>query len=328
MPNFNSNIMVLVACWVLVTGVGAYLTFSQQPKELERVQKAEKVMRLKQAEISTLLAEEASSSELASEAARKWRSRYKVIPDSLSSPAVIGHLNELTQEGFENFDVKFGEASMNPDYSYYTFNVSGRGYYSSLYGFVWALENNRNFYRIRNLNLDHLDLIKQVEETGRDKLQIMVSFDMEIESYYGAHEAMSAPQTLYASLEDGEGGKQALPLVPPEVLPDERPAINPFFPVIMEELPPNTHDLVDIEESKLISIADGKAVFRDQEGRYRMLSVGDAVYLGQVVSVDPKGDRVVARLNKGGIIDQIDMELHSGERYRQAIGPQLLTPLE
>jgi hypothetical protein len=56
------------------------------------------------------------------------------------------------------------------------------------------------------------------------------------------------------------------------------------------------------------------------------LGVGDPVYLGQIVSVDPREGRVIARLNKGGIIDEIEMVLDTGERFRQAVGPVQLSP--
>ena len=39
------------------------------------------------------------------------------------------------------------------------------------------------------------------------------------------------------------------------------------------------------------------------------------------------GGRVVARLNKGGIIDQVEKELDLGEEYRRAQGRQKLSPL-
>ena len=34
------------------------------------------------------------------------------------------------------------------------------------------------------------------------------------------------------------------------MLPNERPELNPFFPLIMDKLPPNTHNLINIEAGK------------------------------------------------------------------------------
>ncbi len=329
MPSISKDLIILIACLLAVVGAGVYLTFYQQTAELERVEKAEKVAQLKQAEITTLVAEYADSKEQADAVIRKWRSRYKVIPETLSTPSVVGYMNDLTQTGFETFDVSLGSLQHTGDYSYYTLSATGRGYFTSLYHLVWSLENNRAFYGVRDLTLEHIDLVTENEETGRRRLQVMVSFNMQIDAYFSGPEGTSASGSAWQlASADGEvrsatGG--VLPPVPAEVLADRRPEVNPFFPVIMDDLPPNTHGLIDVESAAFVSIVGGKAVFKTG-GSYRQVGAGDPVYLGQITSVDPLEGRVTARLNRGGIIDEVAVELETGERYRQAIGPALLQP--
>lgn len=330
MSNLAYNIIVLTACWLLVAGAGTYITFFKQPEELEVVKRAEEVARLKQAEVTSLLQEVAATAQQADEAVRKWKARYKIIPDSLQGSEVVGYFNDLTQSGFKNFDVSLEEVTDYPDYSTYTFDVSGRAYYESLYRFIWAIENNRRLYRVRYLNLEHIDLLSTDRKTQAERMQVMVSFTMRIEAYFGGNDGMGASETMYAGLTEGSElpvSMDDVPPVPSHVLPSRRPAINPFFPIVMEQLPPNTHGLVNVEEARLVSIVDGKAVFLEGERGYRSLGEGDAVYLGRILTVDPKQDRVVVRLNKGGIVDEVEIELHTGERYRQAIGPVRLGPL-
>jgi hypothetical protein len=68
-------------------------------------------------------------------------------------------------------------------------------------------------------------------------------------------------------------------------------------------------------------------VFQDGEG-FRAVGEGDDVYLGQIVQVNPQRNRVVAQLNKGGILDRVTLTLgSSGEDYRQAEGDAQLQPL-
>jgi hypothetical protein len=55
--------------------------------------------------------------------------------------------------------------------------------------------------------------------------------------------------------------------------------------------------------------------------------VGDNIYLGQIIEVDPIEGRVRARLNKGGIIDEVEIYLQSGDRSRQAQGSVQRSPL-
>lgn len=316
------NIIVIAFIWVAVVGVGVYVTMMKQPEELERVEKAEKVERLKQSELASLISEHESSQELADDAVRKWRARYKIIPDSLSGPSVIGYFNELTKSGFENFDVQYQGVEGSSDYSAHQFSVEGRGYFSDLYRVIWELENNRYFYRVNNLDLSHIDLITEDKETGREQMKVMVSFTLDVTAYFGATEGMSAPT------QPPRGGEDALPVtqtgtdelpVPESVLPDERPDINPFFPLIMNNIPPNTHGLLDVENAELVSIVGSEAYF-NEGGEVRAVAEGEDVYLGQLTEVNPAEGVVRARLNKGGIIDQVELELQTGAREQEQLG--------
>ncbi len=317
------NIIMLAVIWVFIIGAGVYVTMFKQPDELDRVEKAGKVIRMKQAEFASLLSEHTVSSEKADNALNKWRARYKVIPEELSSPEVIGYLNELTRTGFEVFDISNSGTQNEGDYSYHSFSISGRGYFSELYSIVWELENNRYFYRIPELTLTHMDIITEDPETGNEVMKVMVSFQLQIDAIFSGAEGMSAPSddgvTEEAALLPISRAKSERPPVPIEVLPKQRPALNPFFPLIMSQLPPNTHRLVNIEKAQLISIVGDKAIFKEDE-QYRAVGQGEDVYLGQIIEVDPVEGRIKARLNKGGIIDAVEIFLLSGERYREALG--------
>lgn len=330
MMKIGVSTWVMAAAWLLVSGLGVYYTFFRQPEELEHLRRAEQLTQMKNSEYASLRAEEASLAMMADDAVRKWRARYKVIPQDLRTPDVVAYLNELTQSGFKNFDVTLGGRHQTPDYSYFVFNVTGRGYFNSLYRLVWELENNRYLYRVRDLSLDHIDLVTTDRTLGSERLQVMVSFNGRIEAYFDAVDGAGAPEEIDPGLFDerrivvDQGGH--LPPVPMEMLPDARPATNPFYPVIMERIPPNTYGLLDVESAEFLSIAGTTAVFRDQTG-IRSVSLGDRVYLGEIVEVNAAMGRVVARLNKGGIIDTIERALDMSDRYRQALGPARLTPI-
>lgn len=324
MSKVGYSVLVMIALWAISIGIGIYVLRAKNV-DLDQAMRAEKVARLKKAELDELFLQETRSESAAKDATRRWFARYKIIPEELKSPEVIGYLNQLTQSGFKNFDVRSTGTKVSEDYNYHTFAVEGRGYFSSLYGFVWDIENNRNFYRIENLTLDEIDLITEDKRTGKERLQIMVSFHMTLSAYFSGTEGVSAPEDLFAELLEGEslpnGWSSALPPVPKEILPDESPAINPFYPGILTNIPPNTEGLLEIEKEStdLISIVGGKAVFRDETG-FRSLGIGDSIYLGQITDIDPIEGRVVARLNKGGIIDEVEVYLHDQTGLRQTIG--------
>lgn len=330
MSKIGYSVLVMGALWVIVIIAGYYMMDAKK-QELDNAIRAEKVVRLKKAELDELFLKITDSESAAKDATRRWFSRYKIIPEELNSPEIIGYLNGLTAAGFKNFDVTATGTKTEPDYSLHSFAIEGRAYFSSMYKFIWDIENNRNFYRIDNLILDEIDLITEDRRTGKEKMQIMVSFRLNLNAYFSGTEGVSAPEELFADLMEGEalptGWSSQLPPVPEDILPSNSPAVNPFYPGILENLPPNSDGLLEIENSgtQLISIVGGKAVFQDQTG-YRTLGPGDNIYLGVINSVDPLEGVVTARLNKGGIIDDVEVRLQTEDTYRRAVGGTRLTP--
>lgn len=306
------NTIVLATVLVLVMGGGVFITQQKQPEQLERLEQEETALRLRQAEISELLVEEAESSERAAEALRRWNSRYKVLPEHLTSPAVVHYLNALTRHGFSSFDVSLVGVSRSTDFSTLSYNIRGRGYFGALYRFVWNVENGRGLYRVRSLDLKAAVEEDSNTETGIPRRRDVVDFSMTLDAYFGGADGMSAPDSFVT--------------VPDYVLPAKTPVADPFYPLIFASLPPNTDNLVDVENDSLVSVIGQVAVFRDDLGA-RPVREGDRVYLGTITRVDPNEAHVVADLNKGGLRERVEIRLATGERYRQAIGTPRLSPL-
>ena len=322
MNNTISNALVLLFCWLVVAGVGTYLTFFHQPAELQTLQETEHATILKQQEADALLAQTATSQEAARDVFKRWNARYKVMPAALRSHEIIGYLNTLTASGFETFDVQVEGATQNAGFSTYALTITGKAYYGALYRFVWHLENNRSFYRIRQLDLNHLDL-RDTDRAGREQMQVLVQFTLSLDAYFGGAEGMSAvPASLAADSPLAGIPANAPPPVPDGILPRFTPVGNPFYPIILSDVPPNTYGYLDLEDATLVSVTEGQAVFRDAEG-FHTLGVGDDVYLGRITSIDAATGRVAAYLNRGGITDEVVRTLGEGQPrpYRAAVLP-------
>jgi hypothetical protein len=299
------NTLLLTTIMAVVVGAGAYVTKNRQPAELTRLREQEEAIRLAQAEVETLLQQEAAASVEAQEALARWNARYKILPATLSSPEVVQYLNALSSVGFRSFDLTLGGISANGTHSVYTYNITGEAYFESLYGFIWNLENSAAMYRIRDLEIQKSIVTRPNPETGVDRMEVMARFSMAVDAYFAGGVGMSAPDSLIS--------------IPASAYPPRRPFTNLFFPHILETLPPNTDDLVDVEEDSLMSVVGGSAVFLRGE-EMRTLRTGDRVYLGRLAVVDPNRAVVVAELNKGGLRERIELRLATGERFRQAFG--------
>ena len=145
-------------------------------------------------------------------------------------------------------------------------------FYEGLYGFIWNVENGRGLFHLRAIQIDKAVTTLPNPETDIDRQVVLVRFSMSIDAYFGGSRGMSAPDSLVD--------------IPDSVLPPRRPPINPFFPLIFQSLPPNTDDLVDLEEDELISVIGDAAVF-SRNGQMRTLRAGDHVVSSRALFTGP-----------------------------------------
>ena len=330
MSNEILNTLILAVVAAVAVGAGYYVTQKQQPATLEELEAKEEAILLQQAQVEDLIAQEALASGDAAEAYQRWNARYKILPDQLSSPDVVDYLNALSRSGFRSFDITLSGRTQQSGYSVYSYNVSGLAYFESLYAFIWNVENGRGLYRVRDVSIDKevtmiplsqpavrtrtfgAEGVEEEEDTRLEQQVVLTQFSLVIDAYFAGDEAMSAPDSIMA--------------IPAEVFPPQRPQGNPFYPHVLENLPPNVENRVDLQTAELVSVVGQQAVFR-HDGELRSLGVGDRVYLGRITSINPNEGRVVGDLNLGGIRERIELDLQSGERYRQALGPTRLQAL-
>jgi hypothetical protein len=311
MSNEVLNTLILTVFLAAAVGAGYYVTKKKQPQELAAIQEKISAIENASAEVETLMQQEAIASEEAAVTLQRWNTRYKVLPPTLSSPDVVQFLNALSTRGFERFDLTLSGVTQGTDASFFTYQITGEAYFESLFAFIWHLENGRGLYRVRDLSIkkEVKTITRPGETTGRQV--VLAQFSMAVDAYYSGNPDISAPDSAVAP--------------PPEAFPARRAANNPFFPYIMESIPPNSDDLVDIATDNLVGVIGGTAVFQ-RGNQMRELRSGDRVYLGRISSIDPQRARVVVDLNKGGIRERAELDLETGEVYRQHLGRSLTVP--
>ena len=81
----------------------------------------------------------------------------------------------------------------------------------------------------------------------------------------------------------------------------------------------NLRSLVEIERSDLKAVIPGKAFVLDQTNTIRTLSEGDEVYLGYVTKIVPDDGRIECTLNKGGIIERVELRIRYGAQQQQPV---------
>ena len=103
MSKIGYSVLVMGALWVIVIIAGVYM-LNAKNDDLDRAIRAEKVVRFKKAELDELFLKQTNSeSASAKDATRRWFARYKIIPEELKSPEVIGYLKWLNRSRLQEF---------------------------------------------------------------------------------------------------------------------------------------------------------------------------------------------------------------------------------
>jgi hypothetical protein len=229
-------------------------------------------------------------SALLTDTQKRWENRNKDIPPmdiTSQSYAYFSRLIDLSGE--LKLDMVFMGTEPRSNYGFNSYSLKGEAPFDNLYRFIWYMENDRKLYKIQNLNLKGLEIAPTEKEEGR----LLVTFDMTVHAYF------SSIAELSSSL-----GERALT---PNGL-----NVDPFAPVITSGIPPNIRTLVEIERSDLKAVIPGKAFVLDQTNIIRTLREGDEVYLGYVTRIDPELGRMECTLNKGGIIEKVELNIRYG----------------
>lgn len=320
MFKLGSNQILLLSCLLVVVGVGTYVTYFHQQKKLSDLGKEIEEKKEEKEEIDALQASIEEEDSENRELRQRWEERYKTVPDTISSPDVIDYLTALTQNGFQRFDVKLSGAEERDGYSTYTFAAEGEAYFASFYQFIWTVENNRPFYRIDDLQLNYVENRSDGERGEGPSMDVLVSFQMDLEGIYGILDKRSNRDVSGRNQEIQElpvfQTTQAPPL-PADVGPNPSPRVNPFYPLVFEKVPPNEERRLNIETAQLISIAGDEAVFQAAD-QIRRVKEGDRVYLGRITEIDGSAGRVVAQLNRGGIVDNVELTLDTRSPLQQS----------
>lgn len=314
MSNSVKNTLVLALLWAVVASAGGYITWWYYPGIIQKVEKEEKQLQQQQSKISQLSQERERTAQMVTEIKKAWQHRYKEISDTLYTHSIIRFINENTQKGFETLDINYQGYKKADEHGIHTFRVTGTGYFVHLYELIWELEQKPYLYRVRDLTLRQV-YVNKTQKSGGNKRYIMLNFSMDVEGYFAEQPDQTIQETTYTVN------------LPDAAFPNRSPQINPFYPVIKEEVPPNSNQLVDIENTQLVAIANKQAVFLEGNKRWKV-SQGDAVYLGRLTKVDPENGKVVALLNKGGIVEEVVLTLDQETARNPAKGKFQLTPAD
>jgi hypothetical protein len=284
------NSIALGILLFLIVGIGTYIRAFNLPKKAKQIEKQIQEIDEELQNTPNLVNQFNDLSALLTDTQKRWENRNKDIPPvdiTSQSYAYFSRLIDLSGE--LKLDMVFLGTQPRSNFGFNAYGLKGEAPFDNFYRFVWYLENDRKLYKIQNLTLKGLEIAPTDKEEGR----IVVTFDMIVHAYF------STVAELSSSL-----GERALT---PNAL-----NVDPFSPVITSGIPPNSRTLVEIERSDLKAVIPGKAFVLDQTNTIKTLREGDEVYLGYVTKIDPEAGRIECTLNKGGIIEKVELKIRYG----------------
>ncbi len=280
----RNTLILLVVLTVFVGGGWSYIYFYQQP-EIERLQ----------AEVEQTRQELQSKQQTADrypvlqnrfdEATNFFNNYNKALYGDSNEDNVFEFLNNVnTGSAFTDFTFSFSDSTSQGQYGTMTMQVSGEGYYRNFNNFIRQIELSKPLNKISGITINP---INELDSYGR------VSFNFTINSFYDRVKLLGAPELSITNNLLGS-------------------VYNPFFPLI-RSVAENENNLINVEQSSLLAVSGNQVFLLDQNGTMQKLSEGDDVYLGELTTININEGSATFRLNKGGIIEQLTLQVNNDE---------------
>ncbi|MCX6150382.1 MAG: hypothetical protein NTX22_07680 [Ignavibacteriales bacterium] len=285
------NTLGLVGIFVLIVLAGGLFSYVYQKgkitkytKELEQLKKSgynteELKTRLKDVEEQAVVLDSIISK-------RKFN-----IPQQLLQSAFYNFVNGVSYSFSDqtHVDIEFVETKKEKNFNYFTFKLSGAGEFNDIYKLFYAIEQSKELKKIQTGNLTTNTFF---DSDGMP--HYLVNFNFIVNVYYSGDDRFTT-----ANFRENR-------LIPGQVY-------DIFYPLIRNEMPPNTEGLLELNGSKLLALVPDGAFIADAKGNTFMLWEGDQVYLGYLTKIDYEKNSVTFILNKGGIIEKVNLELQKEE---------------
>ena len=286
----RSTLVLLAFLFFILIAGGAYLYFVQGKKLDEKREKL-KDLQAKALDPQELLAQYQELLVKSNRLDSILANREFNIPQNLSSIKFYNFVNNITN-GFSDkaqVNIEFLEQKQEKEFFYHEYKLTGFGYFNEVYNLIFGIEHSKELKKVVNVSLGNL------VQTKDDEIPVyLVNFTMTAKAYFSKDNRF-APATF---VENNLGAPTLY---------------DAFYPLIRNEIPPNVDELLDVQGATLLALIPEGAFIADSKGNTYLVWEGEQVYLGYLTKIDYQNSRVSFILNKGGIIEKMDLELDRTE---------------
>ena len=208
------------------------------------------------------------------------------IPQNVNSIKFYNFINNIVANFPKETTVNIEYIRQAPDkeFFFHEYKLSGGGNYNDVYKMIYAIEQSKELKKIEKLSLSNLVKTDDVVPL------FLVNFELIALVYFSSDNRFAPAEFVENNLSTG-------------------PIYDAFYPLIRNEIPPNVDNLLDVQGGRLLALIPEGAFVADNKGNTYLVWEGEQVYLGYLTKIDYDNNTVSFILNKGGIIEQVTLQL-------------------
>jgi len=291
----KNTIIIAIIFVVIVLAAGAFDYIFQKNKIED---KELQIKELKQYQYDTGVLEEqlASLKKKVAQLDSILANRKYVIPVNVSQANFFEFVNQVSYNFSSDsyVNIEYVDVETYPNYNIYNYNINGIARYADFYRLVYAIEESKNLKKVVNVELSSN---VKVDEDGVPLYLVNYKFVAKV--HFSNDDRFS-----FAG-----GNENSL---------NPNPAYDIFYPLVRNEIPPNSDGLLDVQSAQLLALIPDGAFLSDASGNTYLLWEGDKVYLGYLTNIDYQNNRVNFVLNKGGVIENVPLKLQKEMKENKA----------
>jgi len=208
------------------------------------------------------------------------------IPQNISSIKFYNFVNSIVANfpAVTTVNVEYVGQTPDKEFFFHEYKLTGAGNYNDFYKLVYAIEQSKELKKISKVSLTNL------VKTDKEVPLFLVNFEMIAKVYFSSDNRFAPAEYVENNLAAG-------------------PVYDAFYPLIRNEIPPNVDNLLDVQGARLLALIPEGAFVADTKGNTYLVWEGEQVYLGYLTKIDYDNNTVSFILNKGGIIEQVTLQL-------------------
>jgi hypothetical protein len=182
-------------------------------------------------------------------------------------------------------NIEYANQKQDKEFLLHEYKLSGRATYNDLFNLIYAIEESKELKKVTDLSLSNLVVNDEYEIP-----HFLVGFTMTTSIYFSTTDRFVTASLVENNLSTA-------------------PVYDVFYPILRNEIPPNYDELLDVQGARLLALIPEGAFLADSKGKTYLVWEGEQVYLGYLTKIDYDRNRVSFILNKGGIIEKIELDL-------------------